>query len=356
MPGRARPKDLLISHVYMTDATQSKPVAARSVIGLIKERYPIVNIKIVFAAALACFAASSAQTPAAAASTASTACKDTTTAAHTACRRQNASDYWIDKGKCFNEKEQADLMECLADANESLAENDELCNDQRLVRGELCDALGPGPYDPRFERRDFVNPTEIGNSIAPNPFFPLLPGRTLVYRSSEEKVRVTFTNKVKVIDNVPCLVVLDTVEVDGEVAEDTIDWFAQDIYGNVWYCGEATAEYEDDFPVSTDGSFQADVEGARPGIIMKAAPVVGDVYRQEFDLGNAEDAAEVTSLTGSATATAASCSKTCLVTREFTPLEPDAAEFKYYKPGVGFILQTAPGSNVRLQLIQIIDN
>src|SRR5262245_14921597 len=177
----------------------------------------------------------------------------------------------------------------------------------------------------------------------------------MVYKSRVENVRVRITNEVKVIDNVPCLVVHDTVYEDGEVTEDTIDWFAQDTQGNVWYCSEATADYVDGFPTATDRSFQADVDGARPGIIIKAVPVVGDVYRQEFDLGNAEDAAKVINLHGTATTKAASCAGTCLVTEETTPLEPGAIENKYYKPGVGFILQTSPGSNVRLELVQIID-
>ena len=48
---------------------------------------------------------------------------------------------------------------------------------------------------------------------------------------------------------------------------------------------------------SIEGSFEAGVEGAKPGIVMKANPTVGDFYRQEFDLANAEDNAEVSSLT-----------------------------------------------------------
>jgi hypothetical protein len=176
-----------------------------------------------------------------------------------------------------------------------------------------------------------------------------------VYRSSDETVRVTVTNQVKIIDDVPCVVVRDVVEVDGELLEDTIDWFAQDVHGNVWYCGEATAEYEDGFPVNTGGSFQADVDGARPGLLMKAAPAVGDVYRQEFDLGNAEDAAEVVNLHGFAITPAASCRGDCLVTREFTPLSPGDEENKYYKPGIGMILTVNLETGERSKLVRIVD-
>ena len=297
-----------------------------------------------------------AATPEVAAGSGPAACSATTQAAYSACLFDALDTYWTDNGKCRNESEVRDRRECLADARAALPENNQQCLEQREARDGLCDALGQTPYDPRFEREDFVNPADIGHGVAPNPWFPLVSGRTMVYKSADETIRVTFTDQVRVIDNVPCLVVRDVVEVNGELLEDTIDWFAQDIYGNIWYCGEATAEYEDGFPVNTDGSFQADVDGARPGMIMKAAPAVGNVYRQEFDLGNAEDAAKVIDLHGTGTAPAASCTRNCLVTEEFTPLSPGVIEYKYYKPGVGFILQIQPASGERLELVEIIED
>jgi hypothetical protein len=213
------------------------------------------------------------------------------------------------------------------------------------------------PYDPSFEPGNFVDPRQVGKSVAPNPYFPITGGRTYVYEGAGEEVRVTFTNEVKIIDNVPCLVVIDNVfTLDGDLVEATTDWYAQDLQGNVWYCGESTAEYEEGRPVSVDGSFQADENGARPGLQMKAAPAVGDVYRQEFDLGNAEDVAEVLSLNASATSPGGSCASNCLATDEFTPISPGNHETKYYKPGVGFILQTKPGSAERLELVEIVND
>jgi hypothetical protein len=283
------------------------------------------------------------------------ACTATTKAAYSACLFSGLDSYWIANGKCRNEKEDSGRRECMAEARATLQEDNALCREQREARDDLCDELGEAPYDPRFETEDFVNPLDIGRSVAPNPWFPLIKGRTLVYQAGTEIIRVSISDRVKVIDNIPCLVVRDVVEIDGQLIEDTIDWFAQDIHGNVWYCGEATAEYEEGFPVNVDGSFQADVDGARPGMIMKAAPAVGDVYRQEFDLGNAEDAAKVINLHGSATSPVASCASTCLVTEESTPISPGAIEHKYYKAGIGKILQIDPATGERLELIEIID-
>jgi len=283
------------------------------------------------------------------------ACSSTTEAAFKACKAEALDDFWIGVGTCRNESESADRTECLADNSESYKEFSQECIEQQDARTELCDALGEKPYDPEFERANFVNPDDIGGSVAPNPYLPLIPGRSLVYKSAEEDILVTVTRDRKKIDGVWCRVVRDTVTSDGELVEDTIDWMAQDIEGNVWYCGEATAEYEDGMPVNTDGSFQADVDGARPGILMKAAPAVGDVYRQEFALGEAEDAARIVNLHGSASTPGASCQDDCLVTRETTALEPDAKEKKFYKPGVGEILTIDLETGERTRLIQIID-
>ncbi len=284
------------------------------------------------------------------------ACSVTTRSAYAACLYEGLDNYWIASGKCSNELDSSDRNTCLDEARTELQSGNNSCSAQRAARTDLCDTLGEAPYDPPFEPSQFVNPLEIGHSVAPNPWFPLLAGRTLIYKSPGEVVNVTFTNKVKMINNVPCLVVIDRVEVNGALAENTIDWFAQDVQGNVWYCGETTAEYEDNVPVNINGSFQADVNGARPGLFAKAVPVIGEVYRQEFDLGNAEDVAEVLSLTGSATSPVASCRNTCLVTKETTPLAPDLLEHKYYKAGVGFILQIKPSTGERLELVQVINN
>ena len=140
------------------------------------------------------------------------------------------------------------------------------------------------------------------------------------------------THNTKVILGVTCIEVHDTVMVDGELTEDTLDWFAQDSAGNVWYFGENSKELEDGLVVSLEGSWMAGVDGAKPGIVMKASPAVGDFYRQEFSLENAEDLAEVVSLNESVTVPAGTFNN-CLETEETSPLEPDALEHKFYSAG-----------------------
>ena len=75
---------------------------------------------------------------------------------------------------------------------------------------------------------------------------------------------------------VTTIVVRDRAWEDGESIEDTFDWYAQDNDGKVWYSGEDSKEIEDGKIVSTEGSWEAGVDGAKPGIVMKSNPQVGD--------------------------------------------------------------------------------
>jgi hypothetical protein len=190
-----------------------------------------------------------------------------------------------------------------------------------------------------------------------NPFFPLVPGTRLIYEGATdqgvERIEVFVTRETKTVMGVRCVVVRDTVWLNGELEEDTWDWFAQDREGNVWYFGEDTREYRGGRVVSTAGAWEAGVAGALPGIVMKAHPAVGDAYRQEYLRGEAEDMAKVVSLDERVAVPAGSYSG-CLRVLEWTPLEPGSAEYKYHAPGVGVVLETARGSRERVELRQIV--
>jgi Ca2+-binding RTX toxin-like protein len=188
-----------------------------------------------------------------------------------------------------------------------------------------------------------------------NPFMTLTPGTTFVYDDAEAGAvtTVTVTRQTKVIDGVTCVVVHDVARENGIVVEDTYDWFAQDAEGNVWYFGEDTRAFKPGNPnfVSTEGSWKAGVDGARPGIVMLADPDVGDRYRQEFAPGVAEDRAKVLSLDANADVIYGSYDNV-LKTKDINPLDP-SVEHKYYVRGVGNIL-TVDADGARDQLTDII--
>jgi hypothetical protein len=265
-------------------------------------------------------------------------CSQTTGAALTACQNDVKDNFWLTNGICINIADNEERRDCYIDARQEKREGMALCYEQREARDEVCDVLGQSRYDPEIDPANFVDPLAIGDTVATNSFMPLVAGLTRIYEAGDETITVIVTDETIVIQGVTCIVVRDTVEEDGEVIEDTVDWFAQDIYGNVWYFGEISRNYEDGMLDNLDGSWMAGKDGAKAGIVMKAAPQVGDVYRQEWALAEAEDMGEVVSIAATESAPAASCNGTCLLTRDFTPLEPDASEHKFYAPGIGVIV------------------
>jgi hypothetical protein len=211
--------------------------------------------------------------------------------------------------------------------------------------GGSGDAGGSGEtsqkaYEPR------INPADFTTTID-NKYFPLKPGTTFIYEGGAEHGEMAVTSDTKKVMGVECVVVDDKAWEDGKVIERTYDWFAQDKKGTVWYFGEDTKEYENGKVVSTKGSWEAGVDGAKPGIIMQADPKVGETYRQEYYEGEAEDMAKVLDLNESVTVPYGSFDHV-LVTKEWTPLEPGLVEHKYYAPGVGHL-----GTPRGLELIDV---
>ena len=168
-----------------------------------------------------------------------------------------------------------------------------------------------------------------------------------------ERDEFAVTHNTRVILGVTCIEVHDSVFTNGVLTEDTLDWFAQDRDGNVWYFGENTHELEDGLITTIAGTFMGGVNGDKPGIIMKAHPAVGDFYRQEFSLNNAEDFAQTLSLNEVVTVRAGTFNH-CLKSEETTPLEPDLLEDKFYAPRVGNILTVDVHTGARSELVRII--
>jgi len=188
---------------------------------------------------------------------------------------------------------------------------------------------------PEFDPANFT-----GDEID-NPYFPLSPGTKLIYRGETEGTptrNVTIvTSETKEILGITTTVVHDLAYEEGVLIEDTFDWYAQDKDGNVWYFGEDTKELDEEGNViSTEGSWEAGVDGALPGIIMLADPQVGDTYAQENFPGEAEDMAEVIGFEDNF-CVKYGCFDNVLVTKDWNPLEPGIFENKYYAPGVGLI-------------------
>ena len=169
-------------------------------------------------------------------------------------------------------------------------------------------------------------------TVIDNQYWPMKPGSVWTYRETDAEgkvatVVVTVTSDTKQILGVETVVVHDVLTEDGQVREDTFDWYAQDLDGNIWYFGEDTKEFTDN-GVDTAGSWEAGVDGALPGVIVPADPVPGLAYRQEYLAGEAEDRAIVLSV-DEWVEVAAGLYQDVLLTKEFTPVEPDVLEYKW---------------------------
>jgi hypothetical protein len=201
-----------------------------------------------------------------------------------------------------------------------------------------------GNYSVRVDPAEFV-------ATIDNPWLPFTPGSRWVYQAGGgQRNEVLVTHQTRKVMGITATVVRDTETRDGAVVEATDDWYAQDRDGNVWYLGEDTKAVKNG-QLSPAGSWEAGVDGALPGIIMKANPQVGDAYRQEFYRGHAEDMGKVVRIGASETVPFRSLDR-LLVTQDWTPLEPDVVEEKFYAKGIGLVLETTVrGGSGRNELI-----
>lgn len=201
-----------------------------------------------------------------------------------------------------------------------------------------------------------LNPADFTTRID-NPYFPLPVGAQWHIRVTDQEGTVqneviTVTDKTRTMgDGVTARVVHDVVSEGGKPVEITDDWYAQDKGGNVWYFGEATAEISANGKRDTSGSFEAGVNGADAGIAMLAHPTAGQTYREEYYAGHAEDRSRVLALDQQAEVPFGHF-RNVLLTEDYSPIEPNVLELKFYAQGIGQVLaQTVSGGSEREELL-----
>ena len=299
-------------------------------------------------------------------------CSQTARSVFHACHFDVLDDFNETKANCINIDDEDERELCVADSREAKREDWKGCKEQRSARLDVCDLIGEDRYadplkDPYIE---FVNPDDIGNSVAPNQYVNMTKGHTYVLRAGEgfeETVIVHVTDEIREAEGayeekpVLCRVVVDVALVlddDGEreVEELTDDYFAQDAIGNVYYCGEISRNYEDGYLDNLDGSFFSGVEYAKAGVLMRQFPSVGQVERQEYAIAEAEDVVEYLDLSAAPSGEVGdhqnpkmqfecmdngNVDGDCLKTLDSAALDPEDTEYKYYLKNVGFVLAVA---------------
>jgi len=283
-----------------------------------------------------------------------TACESAANKMFLSCRYEVSEEYYASNAKCINLGDENERTACEEVAEETLVEEREGCADPREARLDLCELLGEDRFDPEalLDTDNFV--VEPDGS---NPYFSLEPGHTVVARAGEdyeETIVVTVTDEVREILGVNCRVAVDIVlledEGEYEAVEVTDDWYAQALNGDIYYCGEVARNYEDGVLRDLDGSFEAGLDLAKSGVLIRSAPVTGESHRQEYLPGEAEDAIRYVAGVGDLTSVGEGeggenpnfpCNGNCVKTEEFIPPEPDSGEYKYYMADVGFVLGIA---------------
>lgn len=298
-------------------------------------------------------------------------CSQTTRTLSRACDFDVKDNFNEIQANCINVLDSDARAECIAEARQEKREGRETCRDQKSARFEVCDLIGEARYaDPLLNSSIvFVDPDDVGSEYAANSYVSIVEGHTYVLRAGEnfeETVVVHVTDEVRETEGydgkpVLCRVVVDAVmilETDEEdassewiVDELTDDYFAQDDTGIVYYCGEISRNYEDGNLVNLDGSFFSGVDFAKAGILMRQAPEVGQVDRQEYAAAEAEDLVEYVELDAvpgedeggqnpndPAFTCIGNTTGDCLKTFDSSALDPESTEYKYYRKGIGFVL------------------
>ena len=199
------------------------------------------------------------------------------------------------------------------------------------------------PTLPDFAAADFSAPAE-------NPYMPLRVGLTKTLMATtinagetvpEMAVR-TMIGPGPEIMGVQSVTVVDEAFVEGRLVERTLDFFAADAAGNIWYLGEDVENFNYDAAgvlTGTDNhsAWRAGVNDAVPGITMPAVLTVGEVLFQEHaPVEEAMDYAELVE-TGLVIDTAGGQFTDVIKFYEASTVDLELREFKYYAPGVGMI-------------------
>ena len=230
-----------------------------------------------------------------------------------------------------------------------------------LLIGALAAGCGSSDSErPQKQKKPstaFNDPTTIDN-----PWFPLRPGSKYVWRGTEhvdgERVRhkVVFvvTDLTKEIDGVRTRVTWDRDYVEGELSEGELAFMAQDDKGNVWNYGEYPEEWDGKKLAGAPSTWIPGLDGAKPGILMPAAPRIGEAsYLQGFAprIKFADRARATRSV--KRICVPAGCFRNALVNAEWTPEEPGARQLKYYARGVGSIRVGFTSGSQREKLVLV---
>jgi hypothetical protein len=297
-------------------------------------------------------------------------CSRTAEFLNDACRNEIDARFFVARAVCVNVSDRGERSLCDRQARAARTRGRRTCRLQWTLRRDVCDLLGQDRFDPVFDPASFE--TDFSNLPNPNEFFPLAIGNASRFEDEEGRVRIVeVLGETRLVDGVTCVVVNEQLFQEGDLVEDTLGSFAQARDGAVWRCGEEVrgfASFDGDDPqrpelVRIDGSFRAGFDGARPGIVLRSSPVEGDTFFEAFALGSAERVVEILStdfssgsdddfdrFVPSRLASLLCDAGDCVVTRNFSLLDPGLETLRFFAPDIGLFLEVNPETRESMQL------
>ncbi len=192
----------------------------------------------------------------------------------------------------------------------------------------------------------FSHPRDITNPLLPLAYLKqdILEGteagaKIRVERTLLPKKHKTFQIAGQKIDS---LVMEDREFKDGKLAEVTLDYFAQDDEGNVYYLGEDVDEYENGKVVNHEGAWLLGKDTQNPGVIIPAHPKVGDKFKSEDVNKEIYEEDEIVSVSETVSVPAGTY-ENCVKVKE--TLADGTTEFKFHAPGVGWVREVPQGGD-----------
>ena len=210
------------------------------------------------------------------------------------------------------------------------------CSEKPGVGQDFFSNVGHHAYLAKFRPADFHHPTVITNR-----YYPLVAGAIWRWKGEYRKLPYTQEDLVlkytRQIDGVVTQPVLDQDLVKGRIIAGSIDCYAQDDQGNVWYLGEATVHYVNGNLTDHADSWIAGKDGAQPGIFMPARPALREPrFQQEYAPNVAADVEHIVNISRSV-CEPMRCYTHVVQANETSVLNPGVLSAKYYAPGVGLI-------------------
>jgi hypothetical protein len=192
----------------------------------------------------------------------------------------------------------------------------------------------------------FSHPREITNA-----YLPLASLKQDILESNRERVERTVKPDVHKLftiagQTVAALAVEDREYTDGQLAEVTLDYFAQADDGTVYYLGEDVDEYISGKVIGHSGAWLLGKDTQKPGLLMPAQPKVGDRFRSEDVPKITWEADEVVAHSEAMTVPAGTWTN-CLEIKEHT--SDGDTEFKFYAPGVGCVKEIEADGDLSLK-------